>query len=139
MRLDVSVKLESSIFSIDRAREQIARAVERAALVAESEMKRSMTGPKSGREYNRGRTRNRRPHRASAPGEPPAVDSGTLLNSISTLPGGTEFEAVVTVGAEYGAYLEFGTRRMDPRPYVRPALEKARRALENDILGIVSG
>ena len=135
MRLDVSVKLESSIFSIDRAREQIARAVERAALVAESEMKRSMTGPKRGREYKR--TRNRRPHRASAPGEPPAVDSGTLINSISTLPGGTEFEAVVTVGAEYGAYLEFGTQRMDARPYVRPALEKARRALENDILGIL--
>lgn len=62
-------------------------------------------------------------HRASAPGEPPAIDTGNLLNSIThRMTGPTEGE--VAVGAEYGVYLEMGTRRQAPRPFLGPAVEK---------------
>lgn len=61
-------------------------------------------------------------HRASAPGEAPAVDTGRLFNSIF-------FEMVsptkgrVTVNAPYAAYLEDGTVHMAVRPFVRPAVD----------------
>lgn len=73
--------------------------------------------PKSGRIYQRGGVE----HQASAPGEPPASDTGNLVNSITTRYAG-EYSGFVTVGAEYGPYLEYGTQKMEPRPFARIAL-----------------
>lgn len=62
-------------------------------------------------------------HRASAPGEPPAGDTGYLSAHI-----GHRMEVhdavvgIVESKASYGLYLELGTRYMKPRPYLRPAL-----------------
>lgn len=63
--------------------------------------------------------------RASLPGDPPAPDTGVLRNSIT--------HEIVTpnllrVGTslEYAAPLEFGTTRIAPRPFIRPAFAKAR-------------
>ena len=88
----------------------------------------SMTGPKSGRGYRRGN----RTHQASAPGEAPAVDTGLLINSIQTAEEG-DLRAVLGVGAEYGIWLEFGTRRMAPRPFLGPAFEQAKPIFEAGI------
>lgn len=76
------------------------------------------TGAKTGRMYGR--------HQASAPGEAPATDTGHLVNSIHVDAGPGELAAEVVVGAEYGAYLEFGTTDMAPRPFLGPAVEAAR-------------
>lgn len=87
-----------------------------------AEMKRLMSLPKSGRAYRRGR---RAIHVASAPGEAPGIDTGTLMASMGfqmTSPTTAE----VSINAEYAAYLEFGTIRMAARPYIQPALEKVR-------------
>lgn len=87
-----------------------------------TEMRRLMSLPKSGRAYRRGRTSI---HIASAPGQAPAVDTGTLTNSIDFQMQG-ELQAVVSVNAEYAAYLEYGTRHMAPRPFATPAIDKVR-------------
>ena len=56
---------------------------------------------------------------------PPAVDTGRLRASYgasaSRTPDGAELE--VASGREYAPYLEFGTRRMSPRPFMGPALD----------------
>lgn len=79
------------------------------------------SSPASGEVYHRrGVT-----HKASAPGEPPATDTGHLVNSITTKYNPSELSGQVIVGAGYGPYLEFGTATMEPRPFLRPALEKA--------------
>lgn len=57
------------------------------------------------------------------------VDTGFLRNSIQATPKGA-FEWNVTVGAEYGAYLEFGTVKMSARPYFTPAVELMRPQFE---------
>lgn len=59
-------------------------------------------------------------HQASAPGEAPATDTGRLVTSIKVKRTGTEG----TVGSQldYAFYLEYGTLRMEPRPWLRPAL-----------------
>jgi len=63
-----------------------------------------------------------RVHRASAPGEAPATDTGNLGNSIgSRMIGKTEGE--VTVTAEYAAALELGSPHIAPRPFFAPAVK----------------
>lgn len=66
-------------------------------------------------------------HRASKPGDPPAADTGTLLRSVFIERDGT----VRRVGAQAAAasWLEYGTAKIAPRPYLRPALEKVRKRL----------
>lgn len=86
------------------------------------EMKRLMSLPKTGRAYRRGRTAI---HIASAPGEAPAPDFGTLTTSIN-LEMENDLRAKISINAEYAAYLEYGTRFMKPRPYVTPAIDKVR-------------
>lgn len=68
-------------------------------------------------------------HYPSVPGNPPAVDAGTLRRSITFSV--TEEESRITgrVGSTpmkhpYDFYLEFGTSRMAERPWLRPAMER---------------
>ena len=61
-------------------------------------------------------------HQASAPGEPPASETGHLVNSIKTEYDEGKLMGAVVVQAPYGIMLEFGTEKMAGRPYLRPAL-----------------
>ena len=79
-------------------------------------------GPKSGIVYDK--TNPNRTHRASAPGQAPASDTGRLTNSITAEISGKE--ATITAGIEYAAPLEFGTRDIEPRPFMVPAMEQER-------------
>lgn len=91
-----------------------------------SVMVRSITSqPKSGRIYKRGSVS----HRASAPGEAPANDTGRLAGSINVFPNLEKLEIELGIKppfVEYAAYLEFGTSRMDARPFVAPAGKQTR-------------
>lgn len=80
---------------------------------------RVKTGSKTGRTYRRGN----KTHRASAAGESPASDYGYLAGSVHKRKLG-QARAKVTVDAEQGLTLEYGGRRMKPRPFVRPAVKK---------------
>lgn len=100
---------------------EIARIIKQIAFGIEAEMKLAMTGPKSGKEYKRGG----RVHIASAPGEPPAVDTGFLINSIQT--DARETEATITIAAEYAETLEFEKNR----PFVRPAIESVTKQFDS--------
>ena len=75
----------------------------------------------------RGRTYARRgiSHTASAPGDSPAVDTGRLRQSISVVKL-TEGHYRVGTNVSYAPLLEFGTRDIAPRPFLRPALAQAR-------------
>ena len=64
-------------------------------------------------------------HRASAPGEAPAIDTGNLRGSISVAMT-SPTSAMVSVGSEHGIYLEYGTRKMAKRPYIRPAVDEVK-------------
>ena len=47
------------------------------------------------------------------------VDTGRLRNSISHAVSGNE--VYIGTNVEYGPYVEFGTRRQRPQPYLTPA------------------
>lgn len=73
-----------------------------------------------------------RQHQASAPGEAPATETGALDNSGYTKRLGTaDYEVGFTT--EYAAPLEFGTPRIEPRPYLRPSVEEERAQFEDRI------
>ena len=60
----------------------------------------------------------------SQPGEPPRVQTGRLRESITH-----RMEKVLPIGyvgtnEEYSKALEFGTSKMAPRPFMRPAIHK---------------
>ena len=79
-----------------------------------------------------GRHRNLRAagvHRASAPGDPPTVNTGNLRRSIQMarpepVRNATRKGWRIGIAAVYAKALEYGYRRLLPRPYVRPTIEK---------------
>lgn len=51
------------------------------------------------------------------------VDTGNLKNSIGVSLSATGLSAEIGPTAHYGIYVELGTRRMAPKPYLGPAVE----------------
>ena len=78
--------------------------------------------PKTGRLYRRRGV----VHQASAPGEPPATDTGRLIQSGRAAHDAAELSGTATWSTAYAAGLEFGTQKMAPRPFARPALMNMR-------------
>ena len=79
------------------------------------------SGPKSGHTYEKYNPR--RTHKASAPGQAPASDTGNLVSQIMRVADGKN--TLVESRAEYSKFLEFGTSKMLPRPFLFPASEKS--------------
>lgn len=77
----------------------------------------------------------RRTHRASSPGSAPATDTGRLVASITH----QKVSDGVLVGSKvvYSKWLEYGTREMGERPFLRPALKKARQELVKRVQNLV--
>jgi HK97 gp10 family phage protein len=66
----------------------------------------------------------RRTHKSSAAGEPPASDTGFLVNNIFLNVDSDGLGASVESRAAYSVFLEFGTSKMSARPFMQPALEE---------------
>lgn len=117
----------------------VAKIIEQKAYNVENAAKALLLIPGSGRMYQPGVLTFRRggkiysnystggrttPHKASAPGDPPASDTGSLLGSIShKMEVGDTVYATVGSPLKYAIWLELGTRYMAPRPFLRPALD----------------
>ena len=134
----------------DEVYRQIEDAARRAAFMAGTEVHAEavrliQSGPKSGRVYRRrGVT-----HRASAPGQPPASDTGSLAGSgdVNRLGNGLtvrvtfrrRYARALELGSAYRiggggggpgpSQLEFGTQTLAPRPFLRPALQNKSAAI----------
>ena len=73
--------------------------------------------------------------------EPPAIRTGALRQSMRYVINRMNDEAIVSsIGSDldYAPYLEYGTRRMDKRPYLWPAFEENREQLMRIIGGEVT-
>lgn len=116
--------------------EQVELAVEATALEALTTVRKAIQGPpKTGREYPRGKNGNII-HRASAPGEAPATDTGALA-AFTYITKVDPFTMAIGSGLAYAFYLEFGTRKMAKRPSWIPAAEKAAPRLQKRIERVI--
>ena len=88
------------------------------------------TGAKSGKTYKRYNPT--RTHKASAPGEAPASDTGFLVSNIRV----KDQKDLVQVRSEasYSKFLEYGTSKMLARPFLFPAMEKSKPKIAEVIL-----
>jgi hypothetical protein len=82
------------------------------------------------------------PASPSSPGEPPAVVSGALHRSARVRPSSAKgwvmkYKVVFEVG--HGKYLEKGTGRMAERPFLKPAIKRARRNMRKHYLIMFKG
>ena len=103
---------------------QLQKLIAKTALAIEKTAKESMSQQGTGRWY-RNRGPGRGDHQASAPGQPPATDTGRLRASIRTdLSDLVHLTAEVGTNVEYGPHLEFGTATMAARPWLKPAYDK---------------
>lgn len=137
--MDVSVEvkgLESLAKKSRRAAQivsqEVAKALLASGMMIDADAKKSLTmGGKTGIVYEKSNPR--RTHRASAPGQAPASDTGRLVNSIGVrmVESNTAVE-VFTGGTEvkYAVMLEFGTKDIAPRPFMHPAAERNRRKIK---------
>lgn len=119
-------ELEGKLDGIpDKIEEGAAEGLEALGLIVQNHARESvLKGPKSGRSY-------KKPgsgvvHRASAPGEAPASDTGTLVRSIISEVQRAALEVIISAGTVYAKMLEYGTRKMAARPFMLPALDKIR-------------
>jgi hypothetical protein len=79
-------------------------------------------GPKTGLTYKRRGVM----HRASAPGQYPATDTGTLASRVDfNLPTASNLRGSVGTNIFYGPMLEFGTSKMAARPWLLPSFRQA--------------
>jgi len=74
---------------------------------------------------------------SSAPGDAPARQSGRLMESVKVLQRSTPRRPVAEVGPDpaafkksyYAPFLEFGTHRIKPRPFMRTAVARYRQKM----------
>ena len=133
------------------ATKETVKAMTKAALVVENRAKKIM-GTGASKFNASGDTKKRKGkksfHRPSAPGFPPAVDTGILRSSVShkvqirnlSVTGfvGSDTDKIAAkaeagTDVEYGFFLEVGTTKMAARPWLRPSLRQS----ERDILRIL--
>lgn len=74
------------------------------------------------------------PTSPSSPGDPPAIDTGRLVASVThVIEGGgfsKETKGYVGTNVDYGRHLEFGTSTIAPRPWLTPALESKKKEIK---------
>lgn len=82
-------------------------------------------------------------HHPSLPNNPPAPDTGNLRNSIRWELHNEGREVYGIVGStqkdpDYAVYTEYGTTKMAPRPWLRPAMEKNNEWIRKSIANAVA-
>jgi len=103
-------------------------------LIRGEAIKSIQSGAKSGVMYQMYNPR--REHRASAPGQAPASDTGNLVSKIIVKQKSKNITNVES-NADYSAYLEYGTSKMQPRPFMLPAFEKSKKPILNAVFNRV--
>lgn len=79
-------------------------------------------------------------HRPSAPGSPPAIDSGDLIKALVTdVRGNKEVEFGATTAAPYGAMLEKGTKKFAARPWLEPATDEELDGIKSEADAVIRG
>ena len=103
-------------------------------LIRTEAIKSIQTGAKSGVMYQKYNPR--REHRASAPGQSPASDTGNLVSKITVKQKSLNVVHVES-NADYSAFLEYGTSKMEARPFMFPAFEKSKKPILNAVFNRV--
>lgn len=99
-----------------------------------NDIKRSMRDTKRAKHFYK---RGRKKHFPSEKGNPPAIDSGQLLRNTMFDFKPLQVEVGYAKNAPYGKFLEKGTKKMDERPAIQPAVNKNKSDIFDNIMKII--
>lgn len=119
-----------------RTRQEVGRAVKRGGLAIENTAVDSIKEQTPGGRAYPSRGDRTKLHFASPAGSPPNADTGELDTGITSTQienGPERFLNHTASNAPYGPALEFGTSRMSPRPFMGPAFDANKAAIEANI------
>lgn len=118
----------------DINRQVVSRAARSVNVIRNAELE-VLSGQRSGRVYTKYPFKSK--YTASAPGEPPARRTGALrlhwngnVKTDQAGSGGVKVTAELESQEKYSTYLENGTSKMAPRPFVEKITEKAKPEIE---------
>jgi len=130
MTLDLS-KFTKSLNDLSKGSQHEAKkAIAKVSYKIEGDCKSNISsGSRSGRIYKRGKSRT---HQASAPGEFPKTDYGDLGANIKAEFNFSGLESTVgsRASAPHGFWLEFGTPKMQPRPWLSRTINENKKFIE---------
>lgn len=121
-------------FSAKKLRAKLHRAaalaVAETTIQYQNQIRKTLSQPGTGRKYKRNRVR------SSAPGKPPVAQTGTLRQSWQS---GVKHRTTrflrqpapkIRLGSavKYARWMQYGNRRVKPRPYVNVAAKRLRRS-----------
>lgn len=129
-------------------RAALSRTVQKHIRLIRDKIRMSMRAKKHGRIYYI----NGRRHRASAPGEAPAILTGALYRSIVPRVGRSSLQARIAPNVFYAQWLEEGIKkkkkkdgtyfknswRLAPRPYLKPAFDQQRDTFNENVQSTVT-
>lgn len=129
--MSVTVRFDKDLL-MQRITEAAGKAAERTVLLYQKELKKELSQKGSGRVYRGGRKGKGRKRTRSAPGQPPAVDTGELRRSVMTQPtysqassGGSSVVRYRILGIKrYGFMLDQGTAKVKARPWIKAPKER---------------
>lgn len=108
-------------------RAEVRRELQRGALRIEATAAESIIEQTPGGRIYPSKGRKGAMHAASPAGSPPNADTGRLHTSITTATVADTAERIAVetgTNVPYGAWLEFGTSKMAPRPFMGPAFDQ---------------
>lgn len=130
MSAEIKLTLYSKEIIKNLEQEGVKRMLE-AVNVVRNQTLEVLSGTRTGRTYKIPGTD--RYYTASSPGEPPATATAELRQHINTAVEGEGKTVVGMVGTDvkHGKMLEFGTKHILPRPWLRVSFEKATDAVKS--------
>jgi len=128
------MQVKVDIKGLDEYRDRIKQAPSKAIYAAEGAMKVfSIKVKEEVKKSLNVRDKIGKSYISSAPGDPPRKRTGHLFKSVyNRINKINKFvvQGIVGDNAEYAVHLEYGTSKMAPRPYMRPAVEKNKSLFE---------
>ena len=122
--LGIKIELKRNLNKVIDALDNIAgQRMAEACIHVQNKTKEKLSGKRTGRVYRVPGTK--KTYTASAPGEPPAVMTGQLRTSIKyRIVGDMKVTGEVGSKLKKAPMLEFGTKKMKPRPFLRPTFQE---------------
>ena len=141
---DIDGQIKKAILYLQKKEKEATQNEKKFVTVACAEVERQAKTLMRDTAVDMEKTYGKKGHHPSLPGNAPAPDTGTLMRSIAHEIKQERDEVIGNVGSilrnpDYPKFLEFGTSKMKPRPWLSTAIEKSQNFMEQAFQKIMKG
>ena len=141
---DIDGQIKKAILYLQKKEKEVTQKEKKFVTVACAEIERQAKTLMRDTAVDMEKTYGKKGHHPSLPGNAPAPDTGKLMRSITHEVREENGEVVGVVGStlrnpDYPKFLEFGTSKMKPRPWLSTAIEKSQNFMTQAFQTIMKG